>query len=410
MSTQYRNVPRGQPARSNGKALPWIAAALAATTVVAGLGWAGVFGGDDASTVATTVPVSAESTTTAPLSEWPAAAAGDIDLHSCPAGEVVGRLSAGDSVVVVGRAQGNAWVAIQNPDDPTVTAWLLASALAGDNASPVWGALPAVGCTLSGGDSIQSFSGKVVDGTTGVPIAGVSLSPTDNTGAPQTAYTVVSAADGSYEISGLINSEYGVWADGTAAGYEQGFIGGIVGPLGYLVEPTWVDGATAAPGVIGDIALDSTGAAPASTTTVPTAPTGSTLPGTTLPGTTLPGTTLPPGGPNTPPTIGAFAATPDVVYSKPVANECSTITSVVTIDVSDASGVASVKVKWSYRSRFGTRTLYRVGTSDTWKVTLGTFDDPTTPASISLEFTATDTEGLVATLAFPNAITLKRCS
>jgi hypothetical protein len=398
MSTQYRSIPRGQPAPSGGNALKWVASALAATTVVAGLGWAGVLGGgDDTSTAPTTVPVTTESsttTTTVVLTQWPATAATGIDLHTCPAGNVTGGIPADSAVVVVGRAEGNAWVAIQGLDDPATTVWVLAAGLTPDPASPAWGDLPVVACTISDGAAVQSFKGKVLDSTTGVPLAGVTLSPTDADGNPQPAYAVVSAADGSYEIGGLVDSAYGIWVDGAAVGYEQGFTGRVVSPLGFLVAATWADGATTAPGTVGDIALDSTGAAPTGTT-----PDGSVAPTTTVPA-----------GPNVPPTIGTLTADPGTIYSKPsVPGKCKTTSATLSVDITDATGVASVTVAWAYRSFSGTVTLTHVGTANTWQGTIADLPDPTTPVAVALVLSATDTEGMVAAQTFGQSLGLKKC-
>lgn len=387
-------LPRRDRGAANSAALGWIAAVLAVTTVVAGLGWAGVIGGGEeaAPSTTTTSIVSTTTTTIAAPTEWPAAATGEILLYGCPAGEVVGHVVAGDSVTVIGRAEGNAWVAINDPIDPSVTVWLLASALAPDTASPAWGDLPLVPCQIDSAEPVQYFRGKVVDSVTGVPLAGVSVTPTDDAGAPLTPYTVVSAADGSYEITGVVDSAYGIWVDGAAAGYEQGFTGAAVGPLGFVVWPTWGEAATAAPGTIGDIALDSTG-----------------VPATTLPGGSVPPTTLL-AGPNMPPVIGTLTANPGTIYSKPsTPGLCKTTSAILSVDVTDASGVASVTVDWSYRSFSGTITLARLDGSDTWQGKIENLPDPTNPVAVSLVVTATDAEGLAAALPFGQSLGLKKC-
>ena len=356
----------------------------------------GIIGGGDGDTTATTTTTTMVSTTTTTIAtptEWAASASGEVLLHGCPAGEVVGRVVAGDSVTVIGRAEGNAWLAINDPIDPTVTVWLLAAALAPDISAPAWGDLPLLNCQIDSAEPIQYFRGTVVDSVTGTPLGGVGVSPTDSAGAPLTAYTVVSAADGSYEITGLVESAYGIWVDGAAVGYEQGFTGAAVSPLGFVVWPTWGEATTAAPGVVGDIALDSTG-----------------VPASTVPGGSLPPSTTVLAGPNVPPVIVALTADPGTIYSKPsTPGLCKTVSAVLSVGVTDASGVASVTVAWSYRSFSGTITLTRVGSSDTWRGTIENLPDPTTPVAVALVVTATDTEGLVAALPFGQSLGLKKC-
>ena len=397
MNPHHENSQRRDRGAASSSALSWVAALLAVTTVVAGLGWAGVIGGSDdngAAPAATSTTVAATTTSTTPPTEWSALAATESDVYVCPAGEVRRSLAAGDTVVVTGRAEGNAWLAIQDPGDAAATAWVRAGSLTADASSPVWGDLPLISCDRSG-SGVQTFSGTVVDSVTGAAVAGVSLAPTDANGAPLAAYAVTSAADGSYEIGGLVDLQYGLSVDGTAVGYEVGFSGALVGPLGFAVWPTWGEGtALATPGALGDIALRSTGAPITASTT-------------TVLGAVPPGTTLVPVGPNVPPTIGPLTSSKAVVYSDP--GVCSTTTAVLSVDVTDATGVKEVTVRWSYRSSFGTKTMYRVGTSNTFQATVGPYPDPTTPVSVKLEVTATDTEDLVATQAFTALLTLKRC-
>ena len=397
------NTPSTRHHRDHGaassNALTWVASLLAVTTVVAGLGWAGVIGGGDsaAPTTTTTTVVSSTTTTTVVLTEWPGTASAEVTLHGCPAGEVVGHVLAGDTVTVIGRAEGNAWLAINDPIDPSVTVWMPAAGLAPDASAPVWGDLPLVECQLESAEPIQYFRGQVRDSVSGVPLGGVSVAPTDPAGAPLPAYGVTTAADGSYELTGLVDASYGIWVDGAAVGYEQGFTGKLVSPIGFVVWPTFAEATSAAPGTIGDIALDSTGEPTFATTTT-----------TTVPGATAPPTTLVPGV-NVPPVIGALTATPDTIYSQPEANECTTISTVLSVEIVDASGLESVKVRWSYKSYYGTRTMYRVGTSNNWQATLDHLVDPMVPRPVVLEVTATDTEGLVATQTFPNSLTVKKC-
>jgi len=385
---------RPPPPPKRPSAATWAAALLAVTTIVAGLGWAGVIGGGgDSPATSTTLPasttVSATTTTLAAAPEWTATVAAETDLYQCPAGATTGTVTAGQQVVVTGRAEGNHWVSVQRPQNPDAIAWMRVAAIAPDPASPAWGDLPLGTCDLTG-EGIQRFRGRVVDASTGAPVAGVGLAPTDVDGNPLPAYAVTSASDGSYEIGGLVDAQYGLWVDGTAAGYEQGFASASVGPLGYFTRPTWPEAAAVAPGTFGDIALDSTGAAV--TTTLPAGSTTTVV------------------GPNQLPAIGALTATPSTIYSKPIADECSTISTLISVEIVDASGLASVKVRWSYGSRYGTRTMYQLPDSNTWQVTLTDFPKPAVDGvAVQLEVTATDNEGLVSTQLFPAALTLKFC-
>jgi hypothetical protein len=384
---------RQAPVPKRPSAATWAAALLAVTTVVAGLGWAGVIGGGDSQSTSTTLPAStsiaATTTTLATTPEWTATVATEADLYQCPAGATTGDVAAGEQVVVTGRAEGNHWVSVQRPQNPEATAWMRVAAIAPDAASPAWGDLPLGTCDLTG-EGIQRFRGRVVDAATGTPLAGVGLAPTDVDGNPLPAYAVTSATDGSYEIGGLVDAQYGLWVDGAAAGYEQGFAAASVGPLGYLTRPTWPEAAAVAPGTLGDIALDSTGAPV--TTTLPAGDTTTTVVG----------------GPNQLPAIGALTATPSRIYSQP--GNCSTIKTLISVEIVDSSGLESVKVRWSYGSHYGTRTMYQVPDSNTWQVTLTDFPKPAVDGvAVQLEVTATDNEGLVSTQLFPAALTLKFC-
>ena len=384
--------------------MAWVAGILAVTTAVAGLGWAGVIGGGDAAP-ATTAPTTTiqklettlPATTTTIANDWSASVSGSANIYQCPAGREAGTLNAGDSLEVVGRAEGNAWLAVHGPADPEAVVWVRATDLTPDPASPVWGALPSVTCDLTG-LGVQTFAGRVLDSETGTPVPGVSLDPTDIDGNPLVEFGTVSGPDGTYEIAGLVDAQYGLWVDGVAVGYQQGFTANDVGQLGFMLHATWAEAAPAAPGTIGDIVVDLTGT-PVSTTSLPT---GSTLPGAT----TLPATVPVADGP---PVISGLSLSKKVIYSKPTANQCSTTSTVVSVTLTSTVGIKSATLKFTYKSYTGTRTMRRVGDTDVWQATIADLNDPTVPVNVKLEVTATDTADRVTTQKYTDVLTLKRC-
>ena len=227
---------------------------------------------------------------------------------------------------------------------------------------------------------------------------GVSLDPTDIDGNPLVEFGTVSGPDGTYEIAGLVDAQYGLWVDGVAVGYQQGFTANDVGQLGFMLHATWAEAAPAAPGTIGDIVVDLTGT-PVSTTSLPT---GSTLPGAT----TLPATVPVADGP---PVISGLSLSKKVIYSKPTANQCSTTSTVVSVTLTSTVGIKSATLKFTYKSYTGTRTMRRVGDTDVWQATIADLNDPTVPVNVKLEVTATDTADRVTTQKYTDVLTLKRC-
>lgn len=394
--------PGQRPAPKQNPALAWVAGILAVTTAVAGLGWAGVIGGDDAAP-ATTAPTTTiqklettlPATTTTIASEWSASVSTSVTMFQCPAGREAGTLATGDTLEVVGRAEGNFWLAVHGPLDPEATVWVRASDLTPDPASPVWGALPTATCDLTG-LGVQTFAGRVLDSETGTPVPGVSLAPTDVEGNPLVEFATVSGPDGTYEIVGLVDEQYGLWVDGATVGYQQGFTANDVGQLGFKLHATWAEAAPAAPGTIGDVVVDLTG------TPVSTLPTDSTVPGATAPPATVPVV-------DGPPVINGLSLSKNVIYSKPTAGQCSTTSTVVSVTLTSSVGIASATVKFTYKSYTGTRTMHRVGTSDVWQATIADLNDPTVPVNVKLEITATDTADRSATQNYTDVLTLKRC-
>ncbi|MDO8391990.1 MAG: carboxypeptidase-like regulatory domain-containing protein [Actinomycetota bacterium] len=387
----------GDRGAASSTALLWSSALLALIALVAGLGWAGVFSGDGASPVTTAAPI-----------EWPATTPSGADLHECPAGDIVGHLSAGDSVTVVGRAEGNSWLAVLDPGATDTVVWVLAAALLPEGDALAWGSLPRLGCGLAAGDATD-FHGRVLDAATGVPVAGVSVTATDEAGDVIDTTIAVSAADGSYALTGLTGEEYGIWVDGSAVGYEQGFTGGTISAIGYLVVPSWGEAATAAPGIIGDIALDSLGT-PTTTTS------GAATTTTTAPTEVTTTTAVPLGG--QPPTIVSVAANPNQVAAFAL---CGPRQSTLSVVVTDDDSVASVTVEWSYpavavvggpaSTAAGTAHLVRVPGSDTWQGSISVWMQPveSPQAFIAMKVTAVDNDNLQWWRNFNRTLSVKHC-
>lgn len=168
------------------------------------------------------------------------------------------------------------------------------------------------------------FNGTVVDAISGEPLGGVTVTPTDESGAPISSLAAITPATGTYHIDDLTEDEYGLYVDGTLVDHERGYVAISTGPYGRLVVATWGDAATSAPGAIGDIALDPL--------TTPT----STEPTTT----NTPTTAEERHGPE----IGELTVTPQLVRNDP----CDDNTASFSIEVSDPQGVASVIIEWTY--------------------------------------------------------------
>jgi hypothetical protein len=105
----------------------------------------------------------------------------------------------------------------------------------------------------------RTFSGRIVDSATGTPLAGATVTALDTSGAPISGASTTSAADGTFTLSGGLGEEHGLAVDGTAIGYESGYVGMVPEQLfGRPVVATFLDAVTWAPRDMGDIGLDST--------------------------------------------------------------------------------------------------------------------------------------------------------
>jgi hypothetical protein len=200
------------------------------------------------------------------------------------------------------------------------------------------------------------------------------------------------------------------------AAYEEGCQREVVGaphPVGPLGETpsSVVAETTAVPGIV----TTSTSAGGTARTTAPgatTSPTGApvtTTPGTTtstgVSGTTVtttPGSTTTTAADNAPPAISGTSATPKEIWeSYPSAGgTCSSqTTTVVSAQVSDASGLSAVTMSWSIGKVNGSSAMSPSGGS--YRATLGSFPYHTVPdgkvGQIAVTVTATDTRGNTST-------------
>lgn len=275
---------------------------------------------------------------------------------------------------------------------------------------------------FDGDESTGEFRGTVVDSYTGDPLGGVTVTPTDETGAPISALAAATAANGSYAISGLTSDEYGLLVEGAAVGHQSGYVALIAGPHGHTVVATWGEAATYAPGVIGDIALDPL-ATP--TTTVPAAGTTSTpgVTSSTAPPATSPGTAPATVAPTTTaafrgPAIGDVTATPSLVTPSHLCGGSTTTQFSVT--ASHPSGVKSVVVQWSYPTApvgagpgmaSGTATLTNVPGTDTWTGSASFWQAPLeSPQTwITLKVVATANDTYYRSRTFSQTLAIKLC-
>ena len=199
------------------------------------------------------------------------------------------------------------------------------------------------------------------------------------------------------------------------AGYEEGCQREVVGaphPVSPVGETSsTVAETTAVPGIV----TTSTSAGGTARTTAPgatTSPSGTpvtTTPGTTtstsVRGTTVtttPSSTTTTAADNAPPAISGTSATPTEIWeSYPSAGgRCSTqTTTVVSAQVSDASGLSTVTMSWSIGKVNGSSAMSPSGGS--YRATLGSFPYLTVPdgtvGQIAVTVTATDTRGNTST-------------
>ncbi len=262
----------------------------------------------------------------------------------------------------------------------------------------------------------DGFHGTVVDGYTDYPLGGVTVTPTDETGAPISSLAVVSAADGSYAITGLTSDEYGLLVDGSAVDHVTGYVASTAGPYGHHVVRTWGEAATYAPGVIGDIAIDPL---TVFTSTVP----ATTTPETTSAITAAPATAAPPGASTTTvafrgPAIGSLTATPSLVTPSRLCG--GSTTTQFSIEVTHASGVKSVVVQWSYPTApagggagtaSGTAILNQQAGTDTWVGGTSFWQQPAQApqTSITLKVVATANDTYYRSRTFAQTLAIKKC-
>ena len=254
------------------------------------------------------------------------------------------------------------------------------------------------------------WTGLVVDSLTGDPLGGVTVTPTDVTGAPISALAVVTSADGTYLIPGLTSEEYGLKVAGALIDHEDGWVASTSGPHGRLVVQTWGEAATYAPGVFGDIALDPLDVPATSVadtvgpdTTVPVAPTTEGAGGGAEPA-------------NQGPEIGVLSANPPLVAPSQF---CGTTTVTFNIQVTDPDGVESVVVQWSYPTgaagaapgtASGTATLSWVPGTNRWTGGTSFWQQPLNdPTWIALKVVATDNLTMYRSRSFDQTLAIQRC-
>lgn len=115
---------------------------------------------------------------------------------------------------------------------------------------------------------------------------------------------------------------------------------------------------------------------------------------------------------NVPPVIAQAAASPSVIKGP---GTCGTSTSTVSVVVTDAGGVASVRVNWSLTAEIppgstqsGTVNLTRAGTTWSGNITVG--ENPVgADTYMTLTFVATDAQGLTTNLSANNVLLVEYC-
>jgi hypothetical protein len=149
-----------------------------------------------------------------------------------------------------------------------------------------------------------------------------------------------------------------------------------------------------------------------SSTTVPT----TVAPTTTTPPTTVPATVAPTTVPaNQPPAIGNLGADPTSISAVVGSSSCGTSTSTIAVNVSDASGVASVVVRWSMPREgagpaTGTIVLGGPAGGGAWTGALGALPNPPVAgAMVSLAVTARNANGLESSRMFPQSLFVEYC-
>lgn len=254
------------------------------------------------------------------------------------------------------------------------------------------------------------WTGMVRDSLTGDPLGGVTVTPTDVSGAPISSLAVVTAANGSYLIPALTFDEYGLFVDGGLVAHAQGYVASGSGPFGHHVVDTWGAAATYAPGVFGDIALDPI---EVPTSTVPESTVASTVPESTAEANTSPTTTA---AANHGPDIGAITANPALVSPSRL---CGVTTTSFAVEVVDPDGVKSVVVQWSYPTgaagaaagtASGASTLTRVAGTNRWEGASSFWQQPRdAQTAITLKVVATDHLTMYRSRSFDHSLTIKRC-
>lgn len=156
-----------------------------------------------------------------------------------------------------------------------------------------------------------------------------------------------------------------------------------------------------------------------SSTTVPTTIAPTTVP-ETVPSTTVASTVAPTVAPTTvpvnqPPAIGNLGAVPSSISAVVGSSSCGTSSSTITVNVSDATGVASVVVRWSVPRdgsgpATGTLVLGGPAGGGSWTGVLGALPNPPAAGSmVSLTVTARDPQGLESSRAFAQSLFLEYC-
>lgn len=399
----------------------WLTAALGLGTLAFVAGRFGWFGGGDSADTGAGTGDSVETVTDdtgVPATDAIDASVGGrnrVAYLDCPDGGIAGFIDPGARVLAVARSADGAWVAVRSPGDASAVVWLPADVVEPDPDTGFAG-LPVSGCAVVGYDPVVAgrFTGRVVDSASGAPLGGVTVA-WDQAGdfVPDGPETALTAGDGMFTLD-LPGEEYGLIINGTAIAYEVGYLGGADRlPTGWQVFPTWGESSTWLPAPLGDIALDAVGVQPTTTAPSSTVPTTSTLPETVPPTQPTVPPTMPPTVPNSPPIISGLTATPNLISAGPGASCGSTL---LQATVADPTGVAAVKIAWSYSTfgngtASGTLTMTRQSGTNTWRVTFEPEAYPPGSGStfVQLVVTATDMQGLAANRAFPQTLSVEYC-
>ena len=130
---------------------------------------------------------------------------------------------------------------LDSPTSPSTLQWDLEFA---DQITP--------GTDVGRVNAVSSYlRGKVVNAANGNPLRGISVSLRDAVDRATVVGSAVTNSDGFYRIGGLEGEDFGLRINGTARGFERGWVA-----CNLTVVPTWGAACGVGPGPLGKVKLD----------------------------------------------------------------------------------------------------------------------------------------------------------